>query len=81
MLRKEIEHRPVDGEVETHEVNEGLILAETEEVRQVVGVILGGIDSREFTLAVKVVVNPASDAGKLGNTVGLWSIYAGHETL
>lgn len=58
----------MDGEVETHQVNEGIVLAEAEKVGQVVGVILGGVNGRELALAVKVVVDSASDARKLGNT-------------
>lgn len=57
----------MDGEVEAHKVNESCILAEAKEVGQVVGVVLGSIDSRELALAVEVVVDSTSDVRKFSD--------------
>ena len=58
---------PVDGDVETEELNEGLVLAETKEGGEVPRVVLVGVDGRELTLAVDVLVDATSNVGKLGN--------------
>lgn len=57
----------MDGDVETEELNEALVLAKAEESRKVVRVVLVGINSREFALAVDVVEDAAGNVGQLGN--------------
>ena len=57
----------MDGDVETHELNERLVVAEAKEGREVVRVVLVGVDRGELALPVNVAVDATSDVGKLGN--------------
>jgi hypothetical protein len=58
----------VNGDVETHQFHERLVVAESEQGGQVVGIVLGGVNRWEFSLAVNVPVDTSSDVGKLGDT-------------
>lgn len=59
----------VDGQVQAHELNEVLVLGETELVGQVVGVILVLLDGRNLAVLVDVAVDLGRDCGKLGDEV------------
>lgn len=57
----------MDGDVETHELDEGLVVTEAEESRQVPGVVLVGVDGGELALAVDVAEDTTGDVGELGD--------------
>jgi len=59
----------VDGDVQSHELNELLVVAETEKGGQVGGVVLVLVDLRELSVAVDVSEDSAGNVGKLGNEV------------
>lgn len=59
----------VDGEVESHELNEVLLVGETELVGQVVGVILVGLDGSNLSILENVAVNARGNGGELRNEV------------
>ena len=59
----------MDGDVETHQLDEAGLVAEAKEVGQVPGVVLGGIDSGDFALTIDVAVDTTSNVGELGNTI------------
>lgn len=58
---------PVDSDVQTHQLDESLVLSESEEVGQVVRVILGSVDGGQLARAVQVAVDSASDVRELGD--------------
>lgn len=59
----------MDDEVESHEVNEVLVVTETELVGEVVGVILILLDSGDLSILVDVSVDLSSDGWELGDEV------------
>ena len=59
----------VDGEVESHELDELGVLSESEEGGQVLGVIGGRVDGGELVSSVGVSVDSSSDVGELGDEV------------
>lgn len=59
----------VDGEVESHELNESLVVAETELVGEVEGVILVLLDSGDLTILVDVLVNAGGNGWELCDEV------------
>jgi hypothetical protein len=59
----------VNGQVQTHQLNEVLVSGETELVGQVVAVILSGVGWRNLAILVHIAVNAGSDVGKLSNEV------------
>ena len=59
----------VDGEVEPHELNEVLVLGESELVGQVVGVVLILLDRSNLAILVDVAENFSGDGRKLGDEV------------
>lgn len=59
----------VDGDVQSHELNELLVVAETEKGGQVGGVVLVLVDLRELSVAVDVSEDSAGNVGELGNEV------------
>jgi len=59
----------VDGEVETEELNEVLVLAESKLVGEVEGVILVLLDGSDLATLENVLVDAGSNAGELGNEV------------
>ncbi len=59
----------VDGNVKSHQVDELLVLSETEQSSQVGGVILVGIDGREFTVTVDVSEDSSGNVWELGDEV------------
>lgn len=59
----------VNGEVQTHELNEVGVAAEAELVSEVVGVILVLLDGSDLATLEDVLVNAGSDGGELGNEV------------
>lgn len=59
----------VDGQVQAHELNEVLVVAETELVGEVEGVILVLLDGGDLAALEDVLVDAGSDGGKLGNEV------------
>jgi hypothetical protein len=59
----------VDGEVETHKLNEVLVLGETELVGQVERVVLVLLDGCDLAVLVDVAVDLSGDGGQLGNEV------------
>lgn len=59
----------VDGQVESHELNEVLVLGETELVGQVPRVVLVLLGGGDLAVLEDVAVDARSDVGKLGNEV------------
>lgn len=59
----------VDGEVKTEELNEVLVVAESELVGEVEGVILVLLNGSDLAALEDVLVNAGSDGGELGNEV------------
>lgn len=59
----------VDGEVETEELNEVLVVAEAELVGEVEGVVLVLLDSSDLAALEDVLVDAGSNGGELGNEV------------
>lgn len=59
----------VDGEVESHQLNEGLVVAEAELVGKVEGVILVLLDWGNLSILVDVLVDSSSDGWELCNQV------------
>ena len=59
----------VDGDVETHELNELGLVGKAKEVRKVVRVVLVSVDRGELSAAVDVAVDTTSNVGELGNQV------------
>ncbi|KAH6504371.1 hypothetical protein HBI55_012730 [Parastagonospora nodorum] len=59
----------VDGEVQTHQLNEVLVLGETELVGQVERVVLVLLDGCDLAVLVDVAVDLRGDGGKLGNEI------------
>ena len=57
----------MDGDVETHQLDEGGLVTEAEKVGQVPGVVLGGVDGGKLATAVGVAVNAARYIWQLGN--------------
>lgn len=59
----------VDGEVETHQLDEVLVLAEAELVGEVEAVVLVLLDGRDLAAAEDVLVDAGRDGGELSNEV------------
>lgn len=59
----------VDGEVQTHELNEVLVLSEAELVGQVECVVLVLLDGRDLAVLVDVAVDLGGNGGQLSNEV------------
>ena len=59
----------VDGEVETHELNEVAVAAEAELVGQVEGVVLVLLDGSNLAVLEDVAVDLGGDGGQLGDEV------------
>jgi hypothetical protein len=59
----------VDGEVQTHKLNEVLVLGEAELVGQVERVVLVLLDRRNLAVLVDVAVDLSGNGGKLGNEI------------
>jgi len=57
----------MDGDIQAHEFNEGLVVAKAKQCGQIVGVILGRVDGRELPLTKDVAINPPRDTRELGN--------------
>lgn len=59
----------VDGEVQTHQLNKVSVVAETELVSEVEGVILVLLDGSNLATLEDVLVDAGSNVGELGNEV------------
>lgn len=59
----------VDGEVQTHELNEVLVVAEAQLVGQVEGVVLVLLDRGDLAVLEDVAVDLGGNGGQLGNEV------------
>lgn len=59
----------VDGEVEPHELDKLLVLSETEQGAQVLGVVGRLVNGRKLVASVGVSVDSTGNVGKLGNEV------------
>lgn len=59
----------VDGQVETHELNEVLVLSEAELVGQVVGVVLVLLGGGDLAVLVDVAVDAGGNVGELADEV------------
>ena len=57
----------MDGDIQAHEVNEGLIITEAKQRCKIVGVIFGRVDGRELSLTEDVTVDSSCDIGELGD--------------
>ena len=57
----------MDGDVETHQLDEAGLVAEAKEVGQVPGVVLGGVDGRELATTVGVAVDATGNVRQLRN--------------
>jgi len=61
------EYLPVDGDIQAHEFNEGLIIAKAKQRGEIVGVIFGGVNCRELSLSKNVAVDSPCDIGEFGD--------------
>jgi hypothetical protein len=68
---------PVDGQVKSQKLSEFLVITETKKSGQIMRVILGGIDGREFSLTEDITVYAASDVRKFGNAKDILSVLDG----
>ena len=59
----------VDGQVQTHQLNKVLVVAESELVSQVEAIILVLLDSGDLAILEDVAVDAGSNGGELGNEV------------
>lgn len=59
----------VDGEVQTHQLDEVLVVSETELVGQVVGVVLVFLNGGDTAILVDIAVDLGGNGGELGNEV------------
>ena len=59
----------VNGNVQPHQLDKLLIVAETEQSRQVGRVVLVLVDRRELAVAVHVTEDATGNVGELGNEV------------
>lgn len=57
----------MNGDIQAHEVNKGLVIAKAKQGGEIVGVIFGGVDCREFSLTKDVAVNSSRNIGELGD--------------
>ena len=57
----------MDGDIQTHEFNKGLVVAKAEQRGKIVGVVFGRVDGRELAFTKDVGVNPSSNIWELGN--------------
>ena len=57
----------MDSNVESKQLDEGIVLAEAEKSCQVPRIILVGVDGRKLATAIDVAVDATSDAWQLGN--------------
>jgi hypothetical protein len=64
----------VDSDVETEELDKGLVVTEAEEGCEVGGVVLAVIDGRELSVSEHVAVYATCDIRELGNANGEVSI-------
>lgn len=59
----------MNSDIKAHEFDECLVITETEEVGQVVGVVFGRINSRKLALPIEIAVDATRNARKLGDAV------------
>jgi hypothetical protein len=59
----------VDGDVETEELGECLVVTEAKKSRQIGRVVLVGIDGRKLAFAEDITVNSTGNVGQFGNEV------------
>ncbi len=59
----------VNGDVQSHQFNEFLVITETEQSRQVGRVILVLVDGGEFTITVNVPEDSTGNVGQLGDQI------------
>lgn len=59
----------MNGDVESEKFDESGVLAETEEIGKIPGVVLGCIDGRKLATAINIAVNATGNIGKLGDEV------------
>ena len=57
----------MDGDIQAHEVNEGLVIAKAKQGGKIVGVIFSGVDSGELSLAKDVAVNSSCNIWELSD--------------
>jgi len=57
----------VDGDIQAHEVNEGLVIAKAKQRGKIVGVIFGRVDGRELSLTKDVAVDSSRNIGEFGD--------------
>ena len=59
----------VDGQVETHQLNEVIVVAEAKLVGQVEGVVLVLLDRSDLAILENIAVDLRSNGGQLGNEI------------
>ena len=59
----------VDGEIQSHQLDEVFVLTEAELVGKVVGVILVLLHGGYFAIFVDVAVDSSGDGGQLGDEI------------
>lgn len=57
----------VDSEVESHEFNKVFVLAEAEQIGEVVSVVLILLHCRDLAVLEDITIDSCSDGGKFGN--------------
>lgn len=57
----------MDDDVETEQLDEGLVVTETKDVRKIPGVVLRGINGRRLAFAIHILVDATRDVREFGN--------------
>ena len=70
--RSSVQNAPVNGDVQTKQVDKVLVFAESEQVRKIPGIVLVRVDSGDFALAVDVTEDASGDGGKFGDAGVDW---------
>ena len=59
----------MDGNIQTHEFDKGLVIAEAKQRGKIVRIVFGRVNGREFALAKDVAVDPSRNIGELGDPI------------
>ena len=57
----------MNGDIQAHEVNKGLVIAKSKQRGEIVGIIFSRVDCGEFSLTKDVAVNSTRNIGELGD--------------
>lgn len=57
----------MDGDVQAHEFDKGLVIAKAKQGGKIVGVVFGWVNGRELAFTKNVAINPSRNIGEFGN--------------